>query len=116
MSTKEKKYFLKWFFRFVAVLLTTKPKGAKGLSGLSTKKRFFCGFPYVAQFYHKSKTTNVGELGFDYLYLLRRQKIGLSENRLRVYELKPPWSCSRAQQINQFKTMFLFWIKGCSPA
>ena len=26
------------------------------------------------------------------MYYLRRQKISMSENRLRVYEQKPPWS------------------------
>ena len=45
LSNKEKKLFFILFFRFVAVLLATKPRGggggAKGLSGLSTKKNFF---------------------------------------------------------------------------
>ena len=40
------------FFKFVSVLLTTKPGGgdAKGLSGLPTI--FFCGFPYDAKNVH----------------------------------------------------------------
>ena len=46
LSTKEKITLEKCFyFKFVTVLLTTKGGGAKGLSGLSIKKRFFLRLP-----------------------------------------------------------------------
>ena len=43
LSTKD------FFLFFVAVLLTTKPRGfgLKAFSGLSSKNSFFCGFPYL---------------------------------------------------------------------
>ena len=56
LFTKKKRFLNVFFF---AVLLTTKPRreggGAKGLSGLSTKKRTFCGFPM----YIKLNTFNI---------------------------------------------------------
>ena len=49
-STKAKRFY--FYFLFVAVLLTPKPRvrggAAKGLSGLSTKKKLFLRIPLLS--------------------------------------------------------------------
>ena len=42
---------------------------------------------------------------------LRRQNIGLFKNRLRLYEQKPSWSDSRAQQIDFTSQQYYNWCR-----